>query len=183
MPRKRFKATDKKPKKGSERKFKLNLYDTERADISLFNSIDAEQIKLTGSDVYYYKYYRDSSYDEVFAEDQDKILSRDPIKVTAHFNPSVVEEHLTDFGLELINDQTFIFNKTEIENILGRKPIPGDQIVTDFQNIRYEIHEVQEDSYRIYGVYHYNCYAKVLRDNQNTSQQEPYQEGDLTDDI
>lgn len=150
------------------RKFGLNLYDTEREDINLFDSIDAEQMKLTGSDVYYFKFHFDPDYDDVYEENRKKTLEVEPILVTAHFNPRAIEEVMGDFGMEETNDQIFIFNKREIENELGRRPIPGDQILTDFQKIKYEIYEVQEDSFRIYGVYHYNCYARVLRDNQDT---------------
>lgn len=168
MARKKFKAKDGTPPSKSERKYRLNLYDTGRADINLFNSIDSEQIKLTGSLVRYFKYYQDSNYDDVFGEDRSKPISEDFIEVYAHYNPKSIEENLTDFGIELTNDQIFVFNKDDIEEALARKPIAGDQIVTDFQNIRYEIHEVQEDSFKIYGIYHYNCYAKVLRDNPET---------------
>ena len=166
--RKKFRANDGTPSSKSKREHRLNLYNVDRADINLFNSIDSEQIKLTGSLVKYFKYYQDSSYDDVFGEDRSKPITEDFVEVYAHFNPKVIEENLTEFGIELSNDQIFVFNKDDIENELGRKPIPGDQIVTDFQNIRYEIHEVQEDSFKIYGVYHYNCYAKVLRDNPET---------------
>ena len=34
-----------------------------------------------------------------------------------------------------------------------------------FQNQKYEIIEVQEDSFEIYGVYHLVCAAKLLRDS------------------
>lgn len=164
----KFKAKDGTPTSKSRRKTDLNLYDLNNPDIQLFNSVDAEQIRLAGSLVRYFKYYQDSSYDDVFEEDRSKMVSEDFIEVYAHFNPRAIEENMADWGMELANDQIFVFNKDDIEKALARKPIVGDQIVTDFQNIRYEIHEVQEDSFEIYGVYHYNCYAKILRDNPET---------------
>jgi hypothetical protein len=42
---------------------------------------------------------------------------------------------------------------------------PGDVLQPKFQNMRYEIFEVQEDSFEIYGVYHLVCAAKLLRDS------------------
>ena len=48
---------------------------------------------------------------------------------------------------------------------------PGDVLQPRFQNMKYEIFEVQEDSFEIYGVYHLVCSAKLLRDSadvQNT---------------
>jgi len=41
----------------------------------------------------------------------------------------------------------------------------GDVLQPRFQNQRYEIFEVQEDSFEIYGVYHLVCAAKLLRDS------------------
>ena len=42
---------------------------------------------------------------------------------------------------------------------------PGDVLKPKFQNQKYEIIEVQEDSFEIYGVYHLVCSAKLLRDS------------------
>ena len=42
---------------------------------------------------------------------------------------------------------------------------PGDVLKPKFQNQKYEIIEVQEDSFEIYGVYHLVCAAKLLRDS------------------
>ena len=65
--------------------------------------------------------------------------------------------------MELTNDQVFIFNKSYIEQKLGRSVIPGDRIKPLFQEQRYEIHEVQEDSFEAYGIYHLVCSAKLER--------------------
>lgn len=163
----RFKVNDQNPhdNRGNKRKWKLNLFDRQNPDISLFNVIDAEQIRLAGSEVEYYRYSHDSDYDEVLGEDRGKVIEQEPILAYAHYTPTPIEQNLSEFGLEASNDQIFIFNKEDIIELIGREPIPGDQIVTEFQNVRYEIIEVQEDAFRIYGVYHYNCHAKILRDN------------------
>jgi len=42
---------------------------------------------------------------------------------------------------------------------------PGDVLQPKFQNQKYEVIEVQEDSFEIYGVYHLVCSAKLLRDS------------------
>ena len=37
-----------------------------------------------------------------------------------HYDPRAFEENLTEFGLEMTNDQIFTFNKSYIESKLGR---------------------------------------------------------------
>ena len=143
----------------------LSLYDKENKDIELFNSIDAEIIKLSGSKLYYYKAYLSDNYDKVYLEERNKIIAKEPITVWASYDPKPVEENVSEFGLELTNDQIFVFNKSYIERTLGQSPKPGDIVETPFQNIKYEIYEVQEDSFEVYGVYHYNCFGRVLRDS------------------
>lgn len=145
----------------------LSLYDTTNPDIGYFNLIDQENIKLSGSKLYYYKYFGDSSYDKVYLEERNKVINKEPVIVWGSFDPRVIEENMTEFGLELTNDQVFVFNKTYIDKKLQRTPRPGDVVKTFFQNIKYEIYEVQEDAFDAYGVYHYNCFAKLLRDSED----------------
>ena len=59
-----------------------------------------------------------------------------------------------------------MFNKSYIEERLDRIPVPGDVIKPRFQEQKYEIFQVQEDSFEIYGVYHLICSAKLLRDTE-----------------
>ena len=82
-----------------------------------------------------------------------------------------IEENLTQFGIELTNDQQFTFNKSYVEKRLGRSVIPGDIIKPEFQNLKYEVFEVQEDSFEMYGVYHLLCSAKLLRDSEDIHRQ------------
>ena len=63
------------------------------------------------------------------------------------------------------NDQLFTFNKSYIERKLGRSVIPGDVIKPMFQEQKYEVFEVVEDSFEAYGVYHLVCSTKLLRDS------------------
>jgi len=145
----------------------LNLFDPQNPDISLFNLVDDEIIKLSGSKLNYYKYYRNEDYDPVYMEARDKPVASEPVTVYGHYDPRVLEENLTQFGIEVTNDQLFIFNKSYIERQLDRSPIPGDQIKPEFQNWKYEIFQVQEDSFEAYGVYHMVCSAKLLRDSES----------------
>jgi len=73
---------------------------------------------------------------------------------------------MTQFGLEIQNDQVFVFNKSYAEGLLGRCVIPGDIIEPEFQNMKYEVFEVQEDSFEAYGIYHLLAHAKLLRDTE-----------------
>ena len=143
---------------------KLSLFDSNSNDLELFNLVDDELIRLSGSKIYYFKTYIDESYDRVYLESRNRIVSKTPIVLWASFDPKAIEEEMSEFGLELTNDQVFVFNKSYIEQNLGRAPKEGDIIKTTFQNIKYEIFEVQEDSFEGYGSYHYNCFAKVLRE-------------------
>lgn len=150
----------------------LNLFDQENADINLFNLVDDEIIRLGGSKFLFYKYYQSDDFDEVYMESRNKPISKTPIVVHGHYDPVSMSENLTQFGIELQNDQLFTFNKSYIEKKLGRSVIAGDVIKPEFQNQRYEIYEVVEDGFEAYGVYHLVCSAKLLRDADNV-QDEP----------
>ncbi len=147
-----------------EGKSDLSFFDQENADINLFNLVDDELIRIAGSELLYYKYLRSEDYDEVYLESRSKPIATQPIDVYGHYEPKPLEQNLSEFGLELTNDQIFVFNKSYIAKKLHRIPLEGDVIKPKFQNQKYEIFEVQEDSFQIYGVYHIVCAAKLLRD-------------------
>tara|TARA_R110000796_G_scaffold134271_8_gene249993 strand:- start:510 stop:1109 length:600 start_codon:yes stop_codon:yes gene_type:complete len=144
----------------------LNFFDPANPDINLFNLVDDEMIKISGSQILYYQYVQgDDQYDEVYMEARNKPVSKQPILVYGHYEPKVLEENLTQFGIELTNDQLFVFNKTHMEQRIRGHLKPGDVLQPKFQNQKYEIIEVQEDSFELYGVYHLVCAAKLLRDS------------------
>lgn len=142
------------------------------SDQNLFNSIDHELIKLGGSPLIVHKYYHTSDPDNVYGEDRGKVIAQTGIVVYGHYEPRAIEENLTQFGIEITNDQQFTFNKSYVEAKLGRLPIAGDVIKPVFQNLKYEIFEVQEDSFEMYGVYHIVCTARLLRDAQDVHNQQ-----------
>jgi len=144
----------------------LNFFDPTNPDINLFNLIDDEMIKISGSELLYFSYMQSQSeYDDVYMEERNKPIAKEPVVVYGHYEPKVLEENLSQFGIELTNDQLFIFNKSYIQQKIRGEVKPGDVIQPRFQNQRYEIFEVQEDSFEIYGVYHLVCAAKLLRDS------------------
>ena len=144
----------------------LNFFDPVNPDINLFNMVDDEMIKISGSEILYYEYVQgEDQFDSVYMEARNKPISKDPVLVYGHYEPKVLEENLTQFGIELSNDQIFIFNKSYMEQRIRGNLKPGDVLQPKFQNQRYEIIEVQEDSFEIYGVYHLVCAAKLLRDS------------------
>lgn len=165
-----FKITTKLPElpdidsEGSE----LSLFDQNNPDLNLFNLIDDELIKLSGSKMYFYKYNQSVDFDPVYMESKNKPVSRIPILVHGHYEPEALSENLTNFGVELSSDQVFTFNKSYIERKLGRSVIPGDIIKPLFQNQKYQVFQVVEDSFEAYGVYHLVCNAKLLRDAEGT---------------
>ena len=142
----------------------LSLFDQTNPDINMFNLVDDEMIRLAGSKMYFYKYYQTEDFDPVYMEARDKPVAKDPIIVHCHYDPISLSEELTQFGIELNNDQLFTFNKSYIERKLHRSVIPGDIIKPQFQNQMYEIFEVVEDGFEAYGVYHLVCSARLLRD-------------------
>ena len=145
----------------------LNLFDQNNPDIGFFNMLDEESIRLSGSVLFYYKYHQGKQgFDDVYMESKNKPIAKQAIKVFGHYEPSIVEENLEQFGISLTNDQLFTFNKEYITRKLGRIPQAGDIVQPKFQNIKYEIIEAQEDSFEIYGVYHIVCAAKILRDTE-----------------
>lgn len=144
----------------------LNFFDPTNPDINLFNLVDDEMIKISGSELLYFRYLQsDAEYDEVYMEERNKPISKEPVLLYGHYDPTVLEENLSEFGIELTNDQVFTFNKSYVMQKLGASVKPGDVIQPRFQNQKYEIFEVQEDSFEIYGVYHLVCSAKLLRDS------------------
>ena len=142
----------------------LSLFDQNNADINLFNLVDDEMIRLAGSKFSFYKYNQTDDFDPVYMESRNKPIAKIAITVHGHYDPISMSEELTQFGIQMTNDQIFTFNKSYIERKLGRRVIPGDVIKPFFQDQRYEIFEVVEDSFESYGVYHLVCSAKLLRD-------------------
>jgi len=164
MAKKNFQVTTKLPPLPEITESELSLFDPGSNDLNMLNLIDEESIRLAGSKLEYYKYYA-GEYDPVYMEARNKPIDKDPVIVFGHYDPTPLEENLSEFGIELTNDQIFVFNMTYIERIIGRRPIAGDVIKPRFQEQRYEIFEVQEDSFEAYGIYHLNCFARLLRDN------------------
>jgi hypothetical protein len=144
----------------------LSLFDQNNPDINLFNLVDDELIKLSGSKMHFFKYLQSADFDPVYMESKNKPISKIPILVHGHYEPESLNENLTNFGVELTSDQVFTFNKSYIEKKLGRYVIPGDVIKPLFQNQKYEIFQVTEDSFEAYGVYHLVCSARLLRDSE-----------------
>ena len=142
----------------------LRMFDLNNPDIDLFNMVDDELIRMSGSEMYIYKYEVDENFDDVYGENRVKAIRQQPILVEGHYDPRAFEENLTEFGIEMTNDQLFTFNKSYIETKLGRPLIAGDIIQPRFQNVYYDVFEVQQDGFEAYGVYHLVASARVLRD-------------------
>ena len=161
---KEFKANEKGNVPLPSENGSMRMFDLENPDIQLFNMVDDELIRLSGSELLIYKYEVDENFDDVFGENRVKAIRQEPVLVEGHYDPRAFEENLTEFGIEMTNDQLFTFNKSYIEAKLGRPLIPGDVIQPRFQNAYYDVYEVQQDSFEVYGVYHLIASAKLLRD-------------------
>ena len=114
----------------------LNFFDPANPDINLFNIVDDEMIKIAGSEILYYPYLQgETQYDAVYMEARNKPIAKDPVLVYGHYEPKVLEENLSQFGIELTNDQIFIFNKAYMEQRIRGHLKPGDVLQPRFQNI------------------------------------------------
>jgi hypothetical protein len=142
----------------------LSLYDKNNPDKNMFNLIDDEVIRLSGSRINLYKNEEQHDYDQVYMESKRKVISNIPIPLFGHYDPRVIEENMSQFGVEIQNDQVFIFNKSYVERVAGREIKIGDVLEPEFQNMKFEVYEVQEDSFESYGIYHLLVHAKLLRD-------------------
>ena len=142
----------------------LRMFDPANPDTGLFDVTDGELVAIAGSEMIIYKYADDQDFDDLYGEHRRRVLYKKPKLVVGHYDPRPIEENLSEFGIELTNDQIFTFNKTYIEKRLGGSIIPGDVVKPQFQNIYYEVYEVQEDSFEAYGVFHLVCAAKIMRD-------------------
>ena len=163
--KKNFEVTTDLPTPEALAKSRLSLFDPVSNDKELFNMIDAEQIALGGSPLYYFKVRFLEDHDDVYEEARNKVYTSEPIIVDCQYEPKAVEQTLNQFGLTHEDDQLFTFNKSYIEQMLGRTPQSGDVVMPAFMKIKYQIFEVQEDSFEIYGVYHLVCSAHILRDS------------------
>jgi hypothetical protein len=143
----------------------LSMFHLDNPDIELFNLIDGELIKLAGSVILVYRYEGSEIVEDIYDEDRQKIFNPIPLKLYGHYDPRSVEETLSEFGLEIENDQIFTFNLSDLTKKVKRKLIPGDILKPMFQDLFYEVFEAQEASFEVYGVYHLNVTTKLLRDN------------------
>ncbi len=173
----RFKVTTPPSNFPEERDTRLSLY-KKKNDKNLFNLIDSENIKLSGSRVRVFEYVQSNDIDDVYQESKQKTISPEPVVLWAHYEPRAIEENLTQFGVEMVSDQVFVFNKSYTENILGRPITIGDVLEPEFQEMKFEVFEVQEDSFEAYGVYHLLVHAKLLRDTQDIHNQDTFDRPD-----
>ena len=162
-----------------ERDARLSLFQ-KKNDKNLFNIIDSENIKLSGSKIKVYKYMQSNDVDDIYMESRQKTISPEPVVVWGHFDPRPIEENLSQFGVEVQYDQVFNFNKSYVENLLGSPIEIGDVLEPEFQDIKFEVYEVQEDSFEAYGVYHLLVHAKVLRDTQDIHNEDYFDRSDNT---
>jgi len=173
----RFKVNTPPTNIPDERDARLSLFQ-KKNDKNLFNMVDSENIKLSGSKIKVYKYFKSNDVDDIYMESRQKTISPEPVVVWGHFDPRPIEENLSQFGVEVQYDQVFNFNKSYVENILGSPIEIGDILEPEFQDIKFEVYEVQEDSFEAYGVYHLLVHAKVLRDTQDIHNEDYFNRSD-----
>lgn len=143
---------------------KLNLFHDNNPDIGYFNRIDQEVIELGGSDFYYIKWYQSDNYDKLYEEDREKVYASEKILIRGHYPPMPLVQEMSKFGVNFGNDQQFTFNKDYILKKIGREPKPGDIIQPRFQNVYFEVKEVQDQGFQVYGVYHLVLSAQLKKD-------------------
>ena len=86
MAKKKYRVTTEMPIiPDMDSESELNLFDPKNPDINLFNIVDDEIIRLSGSKLEFYRLYVDSTdIDDVYQEVRQKVVSRQPITVFGH---------------------------------------------------------------------------------------------------
>ena len=68
----------------------LSFYDPTNPDVNLFNLVDDEIIRISGSPLHYYKQLINETYDEVYLESSNKAVTETPIVTGKRFTSGLV---------------------------------------------------------------------------------------------
>ena len=86
----RFKVNTPPTNFPEERDTRLSLF-KKKNDKNLFNMVDAENIKLSGSRVKVFEYIPSEDIDDVYQESRQKTIAQEAVTLWAHYDPRPFE--------------------------------------------------------------------------------------------
>ena len=116
-----------------------NNYDLVNPDHDLMDSVDQEQIELSGAPIEYYRVLVDARVDPLYNEQRQKVFLQEPVRMKAVFEP--VPPVWNDIQVGFSSDETmmFSFNRKDFLERVGEKPRIGSLIRTCDEGIYWEI--------------------------------------------
>lgn len=115
-------------------------YDPCNPDHALMDSVDQEQIELSGGPIEYYRVIVDANVDPLYHEQRQKIFLQEPIRMKAVYEP--ITPSWNDIQVGYSSDETgmgFSFNRPEFLQLVGEMPRIGSLIKTCDEGIFWEI--------------------------------------------
>lgn len=109
----------------------LDQFDPDNPERCLFNTWDAEMIKIYGSPIFYYEVFiQTGSLDRVYREDRGKIWSNNPIVLYASYEPIPNQNYQNAFGIDSPDEIIFDLNYRDVLDRVGHPPKIGSRIHT-----------------------------------------------------
>ena len=130
----------------------LQQFDDKLPERNLFNTYDAESIRLGGSPLFYFELFIDiNNIDPLYVESRAKIFSQNPVQLWCVYEPVPSQNMQTAFGLDSPDEMTFDLNYQETLTILGHAPKIGSRVRTPFLNEDWVIIERKLGEFKLYN--------------------------------
>ena len=126
------------------------VYNNKPKDVDFIKRVTREKIALDGAPILYFPINPDSN-DSSMQMDFDNVMKDHthlelgaPLNMMATWTPQEYQMDLSKWGVMLPagSDQQLFIHVTELEEILGRKPLVGDIIETILDKTRYKVADV-----------------------------------------
>ena len=117
----------------------LSLYDPKNPDRQLFDTIETELIALTSPPILYYKLdHLHNNIDSLYGEATRRDGYCAPITIYGNYEDSTMEQELTQWGLQELEELEIFFNYNHLFNTIGDKIQIGD-VVETYDGKLYEV--------------------------------------------
>lgn len=127
----------------------LRQFNPNRPDYDLFDSWDAEAIRLGGSPLAYYEVFISAAdIDTTYNESRRKVWSMHPIEIWGTYDPPPSEQALGPFGLDSMTEVVFDCNYKDVLRRVGHLPLPGSRIRTPHLREDWEVVQCQLGEFR-----------------------------------
>jgi len=162
------------------------VYNNKPKDVEFIKKVAREKIALDGAPIKYFPINPDSN-DSSIQMDFDNVLKDHthlelgaPIDMMATWTPQEYQMDLSKWGVMMPagSDQQLFIHVTELEELLGRKPLMGDIIETTLDRMRYKVADVFFGHANLWeNIFCMVTLSKVSYDNY-TSQLDEFDEDD-----